>query len=143
MNDIAKALAYMLDQLHGKFPSAYLAEACEDFLRQHGPTLAALVADGGDTVPRSRWESAERDLVAMQAEMDKRSRRYREVAGALLDAVEKSKKALQSGQVGHIDDDTAVYHLDGNVCSYALNACRDALAVMALSPASKNSDGGA
>jgi hypothetical protein len=88
-----------------------------------------------DVVPRSRWEAAERDLVATKDEMTNRGKRAVEVVTALLAAVNKSADALRSGQIGHINGDMAVYHLEGHLCGSALDACRNALAVVNKVPA--------
>lgn len=47
----------------------------------------------------------------------------------LIEAANKAKAALLTGQVGHINaDDVGVYHLDGITCGNALRALRPALA---------------
>ena len=72
--------------------------------------------DGG--LPGSMYANEHAQLAAARA-----------AVAELVEAADKAKAALLTGQIGHINaEDVGVYHLDGITCGNALNALRAALA---------------
>jgi len=88
----------------------------------------------GNMVSRGRLLAVEAELGELQAKHEALVKRSTELVSALLGAVERSKAALMSGQIGHINGDMAVYHLEGGLCGTALDACRNALAIAKATP---------